>query len=70
MRLANSRLATLPASVRRPRYDRSGVRVGIMHLGIGAFFRTHGALCTDDVRPVVALHRQGFVTLLDSDGAK
>jgi fructuronate reductase len=49
MRLANSSLARLPAWVRRPRYDRSGVRAGIVHLGIGAFFRAHGAVYTDDV---------------------
>ena len=38
----------LPASVRRPRYDRSAQAVGIVHLGIGAFHRAHQAVYTDD----------------------
>lgn len=47
-RLADSafdRLYEGPATV--PDYDRSGVRPGIVHLGVGAFFRAHQAWYTD-----------------------
>ena len=48
-RLSPERLAALPSSVGIPRYDRSAVHVGIVHLGIGAFHRAHQAVYTDDV---------------------
>ncbi len=31
-----------------PRYDRAAARVGIVHLGVGNFFRAHQAVYTDD----------------------
>ncbi|MEM1287842.1 MAG: mannitol dehydrogenase family protein [Pseudomonadota bacterium] len=40
-RLSNATLAQLPKHVQRPAYDRAGVSVGIVHLGIGAFHRAH-----------------------------
>ena len=39
MRLAPGALAQLPADVERPRYDRSELRAGIVHLGLGSFAR-------------------------------
>ena len=39
----------LPAGVARPAYDPARVRVGIVHLGLGAFHRAHQAVYTDDV---------------------
>jgi fructuronate reductase len=42
-------LAGLPAGVTRPRYDRARLRPAIVHLGLGAFFRAHGAAYTEDV---------------------
>ena len=48
-RLGTAALSGLPAAVARPRYDRSAVATGIVHLGIGAFHRAHQAVCTDDV---------------------
>ncbi len=30
-------------------YDRSAVRPGVVHIGIGAFFRAHGAVYLDDI---------------------
>jgi fructuronate reductase len=36
-------------SVARPAYDRSALKTGIVHLGIGAFHRAHQAVYTDDV---------------------
>ncbi len=41
-------LPRLPTSVRRPRYDRSALKVGMAHLGVGAFHRCHQAEFTDD----------------------
>ncbi|WP_447765403.1 mannitol dehydrogenase family protein [Sphingopyxis panaciterrae] len=38
----------LPASVRRPAYDRSKQAAGIVHIGIGAFHRAHQAVYTDE----------------------
>ena len=48
MRLNDANLRHLPAAVARPRYTRSGVRTGIVHLGLGAFHRAHQAEFTDD----------------------
>jgi fructuronate reductase len=47
-RLAVRSLARLPAEVARPRYDLASVRVGILHLGVGAFHRAHQAVYVDD----------------------
>jgi fructuronate reductase len=46
-RLSSASLATLPASVAAPAYDRSAPS-GIVHLGTGAFHKAHQAVCTDD----------------------
>jgi fructuronate reductase len=43
-------LATLdrvPAAVARPGYDVAALRIGIVHLGLGAFHRAHQAIYTD-----------------------
>jgi fructuronate reductase len=48
-RLSNATLKALPVTVKRPIYDRAGVTIGIVHLGIGAFHRAHQAVYTDDV---------------------
>ena len=47
-RLSASSLAGLPASVRRPTYDRAALKPGIVHLGLGAFARAHLCDYTDD----------------------
>jgi len=47
MRLSQSASASLPPSVARPDYDRSRLRCGIVHLGLGAFHRAHQAVYTD-----------------------
>lgn len=49
MRLSNASLARLPAGIRRPGYERSSVRPGIVHLGVGAFHRAHQAVVIDDL---------------------
>jgi mannitol 2-dehydrogenase len=40
-------LPSLPSSVSAPTYDRSRVRPGIVHLGVGAFHRSHQAMYVD-----------------------
>lgn len=47
-RLSATTIAGLPASIRRPAYDRSQLKAGIMHIGAGAFHRCHQAEYTDD----------------------
>lgn len=46
-RLSDATLATLPAEAARPPYDRSAVKTGVVHLGIGAFHRAHQAAFFD-----------------------
>jgi fructuronate reductase len=46
-RLSGETLADLPEDVARPGYDRSKVRIGVVHLGIGAFHRAHQAATFD-----------------------
>lgn len=43
MRLSDATSAQLPADIARPAYDRTAVRRGVVHLGIGAFHRAHQA---------------------------
>ena len=46
--LLNQRnLADLPRSIARPSYDRSDLKVGIVHIGVGGFHRSHEAYYTD-----------------------
>jgi mannitol 2-dehydrogenase len=40
-------LAVLPEEVSRPTYDRSQVRTGIVHVGVGGFHRSHQAMYVD-----------------------
>src|ERR1700690_1224568 len=47
-RLSLKTLATAPADVARPRYNVAAARVGVVHLGVGAFHRAHQAVYIDD----------------------
>lgn len=47
--LSNESLNSLPPEIEVPRYDRSQVKVGIVHIGPGAFFRGHQAVYMDNV---------------------
>ncbi len=49
IRLSSATLSALPTVIARPAYDVGKVGVGIVHLGIGAFYRAQGAVYTDDV---------------------
>src|SRR6478672_11927962 len=46
-RLSQRSAGSLPAFVARAGYDRSNLRRGIVHLGLGAFHRAHQALYTE-----------------------
>jgi mannitol 2-dehydrogenase len=45
--LTRGTLAQLSAGVARPRYDRSQVTAGIVHIGVGNFHRSHQAMYLD-----------------------
>lgn len=49
MTLSNATLATLPASVAVPAYDRAALKPGIVHIGCGNFHRAHMAVYLDDL---------------------
>src|SRR5437763_8277408 len=46
-RRSDATLGRLPRDVARPRYDRTAVSTGIVHLGLGAFQRAHQAMYTE-----------------------
>jgi mannitol 2-dehydrogenase len=46
-RLGATSLRSLAASVAVPAYDRAAVRVGVVHLGVGGFHRSHQAMYLD-----------------------
>ncbi|GAA5069165.1 mannitol dehydrogenase family protein [Lysobacter panacisoli] len=48
-RLSNATLPQLPSTIARPAYDRTTTRIGIVHLGAGAFHRAHQAVYVDDL---------------------
>ena len=48
-RLFGANLAALPASVRRPAFDRATLTLGHAHIGVGAFHRCHQAEYVDDM---------------------
>src|SRR5688500_5950295 len=48
-RLTASVLSRLPAHVVRPTFDLAGTRIGILHIGVGAFHRVHQAMYVDDL---------------------
>jgi mannitol 2-dehydrogenase len=45
--LDSTTLPSLPPAVSRPSYDRSRVRTGIVHIGVGGFHRSHQAMYVD-----------------------
>jgi mannitol 2-dehydrogenase len=47
--LNSSTLAKLPGCVSRPGYDRSALRPGILHIGVGNFHRAHQAVYLNDL---------------------
>src|SRR6478736_3818425 len=49
LRLSDASLDKLPGQIRRPAYERSSIKPGIIHLLIGAFHRAHQAVVIDDL---------------------
>lgn len=49
IRLSSASLVQLPEAVARPTYERSALRRGIVHLGMGGFHRAHMARYTHDL---------------------
>jgi fructuronate reductase len=47
-RLSSATLDSLPADIEKPAYDRRAIQTGVVHLGIGAFFRGHVAAYLDE----------------------
>ena len=58
-RLSAATLTRLPTTVRRPRYDRSKLSVGLVHLGVGAFHRCHQQETLDDLLHLPGNHQWG-----------
>ncbi len=49
VKLNSQNLARLPDLIKKPTYDRSKVNVGIVHIGVGGFHRSHQAYYTDSL---------------------
>lgn len=49
IRLNQKNLGLLPKHIPRPTYDRSKVKTGIVHIGVGGFHRAHEAFYTDQL---------------------
>ena len=49
VKLSSATLANLPAKVAGPKYDRSSLKAGIVHFGVGNFHRSHQAVYLDDL---------------------
>jgi len=47
MQLNNTNLNKIPSSIAQPKYNRDKTDIGIVHLGPGAFFRSHQAWYTE-----------------------
>jgi mannitol 2-dehydrogenase len=49
VKLSLSALANLPSGVAQPKYRRSDLKAGILHIGVGNFHRAHQAVYLDDL---------------------
>lgn len=47
--LQQSNLATLPSHIDIPKYDRSQLKAGIVHIGVGGFHRAHQAMYVNEL---------------------
>src|SRR5512143_2588910 len=69
IKLNTRNLHLLPGYIKKPLYDRSQLRSGIVHIGVGGFHRSHQAYYTDRLIGVTGVSDWAFcgVGLLDSD---
>jgi fructuronate reductase len=49
VQLNSKTLGSLPGNIHKPSYDRDQVKLGVVHIGPGAFFRGHIAVYLDDI---------------------
>ena len=56
VKLSAAALSDLPAKVPAPRYNRSDLKAGILHFGVGNFHRAHQAVYLDDLFATGADH--------------
>ena len=49
VKLSAAALARLPSGVAAPKYRRSDLSAGIVHIGVGNFHRAHQAVYLDDL---------------------
>jgi len=68
-KLNSKNLPLIPREAAFPEYDRSVIKAGIVHIGVGAFHRAHQALYTDRLLHSSANSEWGIcgIGLLDSD---
>ena len=59
--LNSSTVAQLDSSIKVPKYDRKNVRPGIVHFGVGNFFRVHQAVYVDDCLHMPGNEKWGIV---------
>jgi mannitol 2-dehydrogenase len=69
LKLNQVNLSRLPSGIRIPGYDRGQVKAGIIHIGVGAFHRSHQAYYTDLILRDKKNSNWGIcgIALLDSD---
>jgi fructuronate reductase len=58
--LSNRSVANLPDAVRRPTYDRSTLKPGLAHIGVGAFHRCHQEEYLDDLLTLLDHEQQSL----------
>lgn len=63
LRLHDQALPRLPKTVRRPAYDRTKIRPGIVHIGPGNFHRAHQAAYADDLLHLPGTEAWGIWTV-------
>ena len=68
-KLNNTNLSAISERVSTPQYDRSKVKTGIVHVGIGGFHRAHEAFYTDELLHDPTVTQWGIcgIALLDFD---
>jgi len=69
LKLNQENLSRLPEEIRTPGYNRRQVKAGIIHIGVGAFHRSHQAFFTDQILHNSENSNWGIcgIALLESD---
>lgn len=67
--ISRETLRHLPQNVAGPAYDPSGITPGIVHFGVGNFFRAHLAAYVDDVMGKTGAHEWGIIGVGLTPGA-